>query len=439
MRPVPRWLRIWAIASVLLAVLLLAFGGFVTSFRAGMADPVWPTEPWYLANNYKADLGYLIEHTHRILGFLVGAAVSVLAIAVWWGEPDKRLKWAGFAAILLLLAAYGEFHRGMGEAQAEFKTLAAKQLSVDSKSRDFEQKVDEAHIIDRITWPKASAAATGVFALAVIACGIVAGLNGSWLRAWAMIALVAIMIQGLLGGFRVFFNALAGTNLAAIHGGFGQLAFCTLIAVMVLATPRRAGDCLPESEREPLLNLSGLLAFLLGLQLLFAVMLRHGGSGIAQRLHLLMAFGVTGVIIWLVARINAHPESKHLLRGASRHLVFMLALQLALGVESYIGKFSATGEQGSKAPEQREINAKQAFTRTAHQLIGCGLLASAVALVIRAGRRPTMVSYHQALQEKEVPPVAAMAFNMPAEAPATGKVPDVASLALKPPEGGIVR
>ena len=47
-RPVPRWLHVWAIFTVAVTVVLLVLGQLVTSFRAGMADPIWPTEPWYL-------------------------------------------------------------------------------------------------------------------------------------------------------------------------------------------------------------------------------------------------------------------------------------------------------------------------------------------------------------------------------------------------------
>ena len=61
-RPVPRWLHAWAVLAAAATLLLLALGQMVTSFRAGMADPVWPTEPWYLFSNYKLDFGYLVEH-----------------------------------------------------------------------------------------------------------------------------------------------------------------------------------------------------------------------------------------------------------------------------------------------------------------------------------------------------------------------------------------
>src|SRR5205085_7057657 len=88
-RPVPRWLHASAVLTAAVTLVLLILGQLVTSFRAGMADPIWPTEPWYLASNYKLDLGYLIEHSHRIAGFVVGGLVSVLALGAWSTNPGR--------------------------------------------------------------------------------------------------------------------------------------------------------------------------------------------------------------------------------------------------------------------------------------------------------------------------------------------------------------
>ena len=47
-RPVRLWLHAWAVLTFIATLGLLVLGQLVTSFRAGMADPIWPTEPWYL-------------------------------------------------------------------------------------------------------------------------------------------------------------------------------------------------------------------------------------------------------------------------------------------------------------------------------------------------------------------------------------------------------
>ena len=87
-----RLTRGFAWATVVAAGGLLTLGWLTTSFRAGMADPVWPTEPWYLAVNgqvwQESKAGFLLEHTHRLAGFIVGALTTLLALSAW--ATDRR-------------------------------------------------------------------------------------------------------------------------------------------------------------------------------------------------------------------------------------------------------------------------------------------------------------------------------------------------------------
>src|SRR5689334_13113245 len=106
-RPVPRWLHLGAVAAVCVAIFPLVLGMIVTSIRAGMADEKWPTEPWYLLTGedrerYKVDFGYLIEHSHRIAGYLVGGVVSLLAVGMWWTTPNRAARWVGVLALVAL-------------------------------------------------------------------------------------------------------------------------------------------------------------------------------------------------------------------------------------------------------------------------------------------------------------------------------------------------
>ncbi|HET6575715.1 MAG TPA: hypothetical protein VFG68_19095, partial [Fimbriiglobus sp.] len=294
--PTPaRLVRVFAILTVATAALLLLVGGLVTSWRAGMADPGWPRSPTYIAEDPKVWLpgnrGLLIEHSHRALGLLAGGFASLLALSAWWTEPRRGLRWAGLAAVLVLLTVYGQFHREMGDAW---------------KAR--EQALNTGASPGAVLWPKATAVVCGVAALAVLglAGASVAG-GGRWrrVRLLASVALVAVMIQGLLGGFRVFLDQIMGTQLAAIHGAFAQLVFCLLLSVAVLSAPLRPGRELPAADR----NRLGLPALLLPtavvVQLVWGVMVRHTGSPLGQRLHILTAFVVTGLTVWLAARILA--------------------------------------------------------------------------------------------------------------------------------------
>jgi heme A synthase len=381
-----------------LAIVLITLGGFVTSFRVGMADPVWPTEPWYLVGKDWGSLefGFLVEHTHRLAGWLTGVAVFVLTLGAFAYEPDRRLRWFGLVSILLLLGAYGEFHRGMRQVWTQVQEQAKTEYRLDPKRADFESQLSQSHLVDRIgNWPVPSAVASAVFAAVVLAAGGLAaasGQPGGWVRAVASAALVCVMVQGLLGGFRVFLNALAGADLAAVHGVFAQVAFCVLAAVVVLAAPRREQDVLPDTDLRPLGRLTWALVGLTFVQLVWAVMVRHQGSAVAQRLHILTAFVVTGLVVWIAVRIFATAAAKSLLAGQAYHLLVILALQVLLGVEAYMGKFAAAGPQAQVPPMLREVRPAQAGIRTAHQLIGTGLLAAGVGLAFRIGRRPVTVS-----------------------------------------------
>src|SRR5947208_3259855 len=90
-----RWLHAWAVLTVGLVFAQLLLGSVVTTFQVGMADPEWPTAPWYLAQVHVGpeNLGKLIEHTHRAFGSVVGLAVIVLAVWLWLGERRPALRW----------------------------------------------------------------------------------------------------------------------------------------------------------------------------------------------------------------------------------------------------------------------------------------------------------------------------------------------------------
>src|SRR5579872_7003310 len=92
----------WALLTVAATVVLLALGSVVTTFRVGMADPVWPTYPWHLLliSYDEPKSGYLIEHTHRLAGYIVGCCAIVLA--VWLTISARRgwLKWLGWGALV---------------------------------------------------------------------------------------------------------------------------------------------------------------------------------------------------------------------------------------------------------------------------------------------------------------------------------------------------
>ena len=98
----PRWLHRWAVCTAGATLVLLALGSLVTTRRAGMADPVWPTYPWHLllTSWEEPRPGFLIEHTHRLAGYIVGCCAIVLAVGLWSRESRRWLRWLGVVALL---------------------------------------------------------------------------------------------------------------------------------------------------------------------------------------------------------------------------------------------------------------------------------------------------------------------------------------------------
>lgn len=359
-RPVPRWLHLWAVFTAALTfVTLIVLGQMVTSFRAGMADPVWPTEPWYLflINWQEPSSGFLIEHTHRLAGFLVGGAVSLLVLGIWWGGP---LRWVGLAALVVLLGAFGQFHREL-MAQRDAAEVTVPMASVGSMA--------------------------GALAVLLVLglTGLAAGVRGAGLRLFAVGVLVAVMGQGLLGGFRVRLDAWLGPELAPVHGVFGQITFALLVSLAVLTAPAPRSE-LPAPARGPVRHLTLVLVVLLVVQLVWGALVRHHPDSLNQRLHLLTAFLVVATAVWLL-RVGFTPAARPRVRQYGSALAVLLAVQVTLGVEAWMGKFGDEARRGQPAgsflPEAQAVTVKQAALRTSHALVGTGVLAAAVALALR--------------------------------------------------------
>ncbi len=297
-RLVPRWLHVWAILTVVATAPLLALGGLVTTRRVGMADPVWPTTPWFLffASWTEPRPGFLIEHTHRLAGYIVGCLVIVLAIGMWKTARTKSLRWLG------------------------------------------------------------------------VAC------------------LVGVSAQGLLGGFRVALNALAGTDLAVIHGCFAQIVFCLLVGTAFATRAPSPHSELTTPERERCGRIAFLLTGLVFVQLIWGALVRHNPTGVVQRLHLLTAFLVVATAVWLIKTATESPPAWRRLRSGCLLLGLFLFLQVTLGVEAWMGKFAS-----GVLPELQVLTAEQVKVRTAHVLVGAGILATSVCLVLLT-RRPIKIT-----------------------------------------------
>lgn len=96
------WLHRFALLTVLATFPLLFVGGLVTSTGSALAVPDWPTT--FGHNMFLYPLsgmvgGILYEHSHRLLGALVGFLTIILAVWLWVQESRTWLRWLGVIAL----------------------------------------------------------------------------------------------------------------------------------------------------------------------------------------------------------------------------------------------------------------------------------------------------------------------------------------------------
>lgn len=355
--------------AVACAGLVLGLGSLITTFGVGMSDPVWPTEPWYLATNGHVWLaeparGFLIEHTHRLVAWGLGVAALALAVSAWRDEPNRGLRLFGLGSLALLIVGYLALHGEMRSAWESRKSGGG------------------------LEWPGASLAAValGVCTLlsACLACWRSASV-GRGVRLAASLVLIAVMAQGLLGGFRVFLHQLFGPQLAAVHGAFGQVTFALILTTAALAASPAA---LSARDRRPLAGLAWALLAACGLQLAWGVAVRHFADPVAQRLHIITASLVVGLAAAAAARILLFPTARRRLAFFAYHFLAVLAIQLTLGVEAYLGKFAVTGAAALIPVAERPVTLAAAAVRTGHTLVGAALLGSAAVFAVRVLAKP---------------------------------------------------
>jgi len=96
------WLTRFAWLTCVVTLLLICSGGMVTSKGVGLAVPDWPTTFGYnmfLFPISKWVGGILFEHTHRLMGSLVGFLTIILAVWLWVGEDRQWVRNLGVIAL----------------------------------------------------------------------------------------------------------------------------------------------------------------------------------------------------------------------------------------------------------------------------------------------------------------------------------------------------
>jgi cytochrome c oxidase assembly protein subunit 15 len=97
-----KWLNRFAWLTCVATLLLICSGGMVTSKNAGLAVPDWPTTFGYNMFLFPVSRwvgGILFEHTHRLMGSVVGFLTIILAVWLWLRDERRWVRRLGVIAV----------------------------------------------------------------------------------------------------------------------------------------------------------------------------------------------------------------------------------------------------------------------------------------------------------------------------------------------------
>ena len=293
------WLHSMAILTAGATFLLIVIGGVVTSTESGLAVPDWPTTFGYNMFLYPLSEmvgGILYEHSHRLMGSLVGLLTITLFVMLLLIDTRRWLKWLG------------------------------------------------------------------------------------------LVALIAVIIQGVLGGLRVTELSI---TLAILHACLAQAFFALLCGISWFTSSKWSTytiqtETVDNSQNtKRLQRLSLLTTCLIFIQLIFGALLRHIGSKLSSTFllylligfHILFALLITLHIFLFIRRFfSVTSESQEISGRLPLVLLGLVAIQIILGIGAYLTRLTVIGETISTVLTD--------LITTTHVAVGALMLVSSVVITL---------------------------------------------------------
>jgi cytochrome c oxidase assembly protein subunit 15 len=200
-----------------------------------------------------------------------------------------------------------------------------------------------------------------------------------WMRWLGVIALLAVIAQGVLGGLTVIY--LLPWWISSSHACLAQLFFSTTVA-MAIFTSRwwlEGDDTVQEDPQFPIRGLSLVAPLCLLGQLALGAAARHKAIGTIY--HICGAPIVTGVVLWVSLRILLHYAHSRELRVGAVTLVGITFSQVFLGIAAYMSRIAY-------ADAVQPMPVMVTFT-VLHVAVGALTMAGSVALAILVRRNLT--------------------------------------------------
>jgi cytochrome c oxidase assembly protein subunit 15 len=189
-----------------------------------------------------------------------------------------------------------------------------------------------------------------------------------WVRRIGWTALAAVLVQALIGGLRIYVPRAA---VAIVHACFGQLVFCSMVAVALFVSEAWVRTPLDETSTAAR-RIGAAATFFAFLQLVAGAVTRHTGAGLA--VHLVGAGGVLLFVTLFASRLMLTP----LRRGAGL-LAAILGIQILLGLATW----TITSGGFVRSHESPLISI---VTVSSHVAVGAALLATSLAVTLMCHR-----------------------------------------------------
>lgn len=205
-----------------------------------------------------------------------------------------------------------------------------------------------------------------------------------WVWRLTLFAVIAVCLQGLLGGLTV--NLMLPQSVSTAHATLAQLFFCTTVSLAVF-TSRSWTEARPLAEEKgtlPLRYLCTATLVTIFLQLVLGATLRHSADWdkpLPVQLVLAHIGGALAVTVALAATsfavLRRHKGETFLTRPAAIAFV-LLVVQLFLGIGAYLTRVQSPNEP-------QPLNPMISIT-VAHVACGALVFATTIILTLRTYR-----------------------------------------------------
>ena len=198
----------------------------------------------------------------------------------------------------------------------------------------------------------------------------------AWLRKLAVVALLAVIVQGVLGGLTVLL--LLPWWISSSHATLAQLFFSTTVAMALFTSrPWLAGASpIPEQPEYPIRFASLAAPIVIVGQLFLGAAVRH--KAIGSIYHICGAPLVAGVVFWVSMRILQHYAPNRELVFGAKALMTITLVQIFLGIAAYMTRIAY-------ADAVQPMPLMVTFT-VLHVAVGALTLATSVILAILVRR-----------------------------------------------------